>query len=151
MKTTATVNENGILLSGLCNKYINLINGNEVLTEQEINNIKNFINNKASNEERGLILGLIADKGFLLSAEHNRKGIEFMKGKLYTPKGKERKGHVFGYREIDAINTFEQFLFIGLYDIARYGQRGFYVPIYRLMGKEACFDYYYNGEVNIIG
>lgn len=146
----AIVNENGILVSALGNKYINILN-KEVLTEQEINNIKNFINNKASEEERGIILGLIADDCKILTNEHNLKGYEFMKGKLYTPTGKERKEHVFGYREIDVINTFEQFTLIGFYNVARYGERNFYVPLYRMIGKEDVFDYYYNGEVNIIG
>lgn len=147
----ATVNENGILISALGNKYINIVKGAEMLTEGEINNIKNFINNKASEEERNIILGLIADNSKMLTEEHNLKGYNFMKGKLYTPGGKERKGHIFGYREIDIINTFEQFLLIGFYNIARYGQRGFYVPIYRMIGREGIFDYYYNGEINIIG
>ena len=68
-----------------------------------------------------------------------------------SPTGKERTNNPFGYREQDALETFEYFELRGFYDAGnRY--RKFYVPLYTCVGAETSFEYYISGgEINIVG
>tara|TARA_R110002110_G_scaffold62000_3_gene173516 strand:- start:221 stop:1066 length:846 start_codon:yes stop_codon:yes gene_type:complete len=66
-----------------------------------------------------------------------------------TPTGKERKNNPFGLREQDALENFEYFTLDGFKNIGR--SYDFYVPIYGVTGTDSYFQYYYDGEVNIIG
>lgn len=82
--------------------------------------------------------------------EQNTKGIEFLRNLHLTPKGKERLNSPFGYREIDALNSFTHLEFRGFYDN---GDRNhsYFLPIYICVGSECSFEYYYDGKVEIIG
>ncbi len=149
MKNVATINKEGILLSALCNKYIAIVESGKI-TENEKTALCSFINNKASKEEVKELLCLIADNRLMLTNEQNNKGIAFLRNQWKSPKGKERVTNPFGYREQMAVDSFTHFELIGLYDAGNYN-RSFYIPLYLCVGSEGCFEYYYNGKVNIVG
>lgn len=85
-----------------------------------------------------------------LTPEQNKKGIDFLLNLYETPKGIERKNHPFGYREIEVIKNFSHFTFSGFYDAGN-SYHSYYLPLYYCYGDNTCFEYYYNGKVNIIG
>ena len=70
-----------------------------------------------------------------------------------SPTGKERVNNPFGYREQEALEQFDHFALAGFHDASRYGQAPYYIPLYDVYMKdgEYGFQYYYNGEVSIVG
>jgi hypothetical protein len=117
----------------------------KVIQENEILLLKNRMN---KGEE--IDLSIIYNNEITISEEQTAKGIKFLLNAWKTPKGKERINNPFGYREIDVLETFERFYFVGYYDAGRYGNKNM-LPIYLVCGKEKTFEYYYNGTINIIG
>jgi len=117
-----------------------------VITEKEINLIMRRMNSGQSVD-----LSDIWNNPVRLTSEQNQKGLAYLLNLWKTPKGVERKNNPFGYREEDALETFEYFEFAGTYDI---GNRNFshHVPLYNVVGKETGFQYHMkNGEINIVG
>lgn len=84
--------------------------------------------------------------GIPLTPDQNEKGIKFLKSLSYTPTGKTRKNCPFGYRELNIINTSSEFRFKGFYDAGRRNYVSL-LPLYELDGME----YYYDGEVHVVG
>jgi hypothetical protein len=128
------------------NDVLKAIAEGNTITEQQINLLKNRMN-------RGEVIDIqfIWDGEIELTPEQNKKGIEFLLNLWRTPKGIERKNNPFGRREQRVLETFKTFYFHGFYDNSRYGQRAYYIPLYTCVGSDGCFEYYYNGECNIIG
>ena len=121
------------------------------ITEQQINLIKNRMNNNKLDETGKELVQWIWDNTPELTSEQNEKGITFLRKLWKTPTGAQRKNSPFGQREEQALDTFQHFTLDGFHDISRGGQREFNVPIYGVYGKEGNFQYYYDGKVNIIG
>jgi hypothetical protein len=134
---------------GKTNEFADVYNDN-VITEKQINLIKTRLNNGKVEETRDIV-DYIWNNNPKLSGEQNSKGIKFLMNLWKSPTGKERTNNPFGYREQDALETFEYFELAGFSDISRYGQRGFYVPLYNVIGKDSSFQYYYDGKMNIVG
>lgn len=117
-----------------------------IITEQQINLLKN-----RANKGEKIDFSYIWDNPVSLTEDQNKKGIDFLMNQYVTPKGKERVNSPFGYREEEVLKSFTGFELVGFYDIARYGQRPFLVPLYNCNGKEGSFQYYYDGKVQIVG
>ena len=126
-------------------QLIAAIKETNTITESQLNLLKRRMNNGEK-----IDVTFIWDGEIQLSPEQNKKGIEFLRDQWQTKTGKERKNNPFGYREQEVINNFTHFELAGFYDTARYGQRSFFIPLYRCCG-DGCFEYYYNGTVNIVG
>jgi hypothetical protein len=96
-------------------------------------------------------IDFIWDNSPQLTPDQNKKGIDYLRNLWKSPSGKERVNNPFGYREQDALETFEYFELRGFYDAGnRY--RKFYVPLYVCVGAETSFEYYISGgEINIVG
>ena len=84
--------------------------------------------------------------GIPLSPEQNEKGINFLRDLACTPKGNLRKNCPFGNRELNVIDTCTEFTFRGFYDAGRRNHVNL-LPLYGIGGME----YYYDGEIHIIG
>ncbi len=116
-----------------------------IITEREILLLKRRANNgdrDAANFYPG------CDRVIEVTDEQSKKGFKWLYNLYKTPTGKERKNNPFGYREMDILDNYkgERFTFVGFYDA---GNRfySYYIPIYELNGME----YYYNGEIHIVG
>jgi hypothetical protein len=122
-----------------------------VITEKEINLIKTRLNNGREDQRTEDVVQYIWDNSPKLTGDQNEKGIKFLRNLWKSPTGKERSSNPFGYREQEALETFEYFELAGFHDISRYGQSKFYVPLYNVIGNDVSFQYYYDGKVNIVG
>lgn len=116
-----------------------------IITEREILLLKRRANNgdrDAANFYPG------CDRVIEVSDKQSEKGFKLLYNLYKTPMGKERKNNPSGYREMDILDNYngERFTFVGFYDN---GNRFYsnYIPIYELNGME----YYYNGEIHIVG
>lgn len=124
---------------------IKSIEGKGIITEREILLLKRRANNgdrDAANFYPG------SEKVIEVTDEQSEKGFKWLYNLYKTPAGKERKNNPFGYREMDILDNYngERFTFVGFYDdLNRF--RSCYIPIYELNGME----YYYNGEIHIVG
>lgn len=132
------------------NEFDNIKTENKI-SEKQINLIKNRLNNNRADSETKEIVQWIWDNTPQLTDEQNKKGIVFLMNLWKSPTGKERTNSPYGYREEDALKTFKYFELAGFHDISRYGGRPFYVPLYNVIGEDSSFQYYYDGQVNIVG
>lgn len=129
-------------------KTIDLIKNIEekgIITEREILLLKRRANNgdiEAANFYPG------CDRGIEVTDEQSEKGFKSLYNLYKTPMGKERKNNPFGYREMDILDNYngERFTFVGFYDDSN-RFRSYYIPIYEIGGMQ----YYYNGELHIVG
>jgi hypothetical protein len=135
---------------GKVSPFKNMMETNTI-TEKEINLIKLRLNNDKVDEETQEAIDYIWEEMPQLTPDQNKKGIEYLRNLWKSPTGKERANNPFGYREQEALETFEGFALRGFYDAGnRY--RKFYVPLYVVFGEDTSFEYaFYNGEVNILG
>jgi hypothetical protein len=135
---------------GKVSPFKNIMETNTI-TEKEINLIKLRLNNDKVDEATQEVIDYIWDNSPQLTPDQNKKGIDYLRNLWKSPTGKERTNNPFGYREQDALETFEYFELRGFYDAGnRY--RKFYVPLYTCVGADSNFEYaFYNGEVNILG
>lgn len=141
------VNENGVIITKSIQKYLDIIASGRI-EENHIIAMKSLM---GKNKDAANILGAkVADNPLSISEEQTQKGLESLIDQWKSKTGKERKNNPFGYREQDALTTFERFELAGFYDIGN-SYHSFYVPIYNCIGKDSSFQYYYNGEVQIIG
>jgi len=118
-----------------------------IITEKEILLVKRRLNDGTYKESD------IADLYDLnLTQEQNTKGFNWLFDKWKSPTGKERKDNPYGYREEEALRTFEKLKFTGFTNISTYGEFKNYVPLYRAEGKDTTFEYYVQGgKINITG
>jgi len=141
------------------------------ITEREILNARKRANGYSSAKDKTLLE--IPDGGFNLTPEQTKKGLNYLLDlaflpskmselrKVYredsnTPEEYLRKNCPFGEREIYCLLNFKIFLLTDWYDaISSVGfQMGYhnYCPVYTVISKDGtCFDYYFNGSINIIG
>ena len=142
--------ENEFAKGGAVSPFKNMMETNTI-TEKEINLIKLRMNNDKVDEFTQEAIDFIWDNSPQLTSDQNKKGIDYLRNLWKSPTGKERANNPFGYREEEAIETFEYFELRGFYDAGnRY--RKFYVPLYTCVGAETSFEYYISGgEINIVG
>jgi hypothetical protein len=135
---------------GAVSPFKNIMETNTI-TEKEINLIKLRMNNDKVDDFTQEAIDFIWDNSPQLTSDQNKKGIDYLRNLWKSPTGKERTNNPFGYREQDALETFEYFELRGFYDAGnRY--RKFYVPLYTCVGAETSFEYYISGgEINIVG
>lgn len=116
----------------------------DLLTEREIQTIKNRVNNKA--------VEVSFDKEYLLTPEQNQKGYDWIYNQYKTPRGIERKNNPFGYREQAVIDNFSHFTWSDIYDTGN-SYHSWYAPVWTMYAKDGnSFSYYVSGgECNIIG
>lgn len=115
------------------------------ITESEIQLLKNRLN-----KGEKIDMEYIWNNEIKLTPEQNKKGIDFLMNQYITPSGKERTNNPFGYQEIEILKNFTYFELRGFYDAGNYNN-SYYLPLYICCGDNNAFEYYYNGEVNIIG
>jgi hypothetical protein len=129
------------------------IKENNVITERQMNLIKNRLNAGKKDAELEDIVQYIWDNAPNLTPDQNKKGHDFLMNLWKSPTGKERVNNPFGYREQEALEQFDHFALAGFHDTSRYGQAPYYIPLYDVYMKdgEYGFQYYYNGEVSIVG
>jgi hypothetical protein len=122
----------------------------KVITEKEINLIKNRINS-GKVKFNDLNFEGIYEREIELTPEQTKKGLYYLKNLYITPAGRERKNNPYGWREIDALETFKNFYFIGYYNAGN-SYYDLYVPLYVVNGNKTDFEYYIGGgKINIIG
>lgn len=90
-----------------------------------------------------------SDETILITPEQTEKGIAWLKDQWKTPKDVERKNNPFGYREEEALETFQHFTFDGFYNAGN-AYHDFYLPTYSVVGKDSGFQYYVAGGVPVI-
>lgn len=116
-----------------------------IITEREILLLKRRANN---GDRDAANFYPDCDRVIEVTDEQSEKSFKWLYNLYKTPTGKERKNNPFGYREMDILDNYkgERFTFVGFYDA---GNRfySYYIPIYEINGME----YYYNGEIHIVG
>lgn len=119
----------------------NLVASRGYITEREIITLKSRMN-------RGDYSGLdIFDRGPVsITPEQTTKGLAWLLNQWRGKSGRERKNNPFGLREQNAIDTFERFELVDFIDGGNC-YVSFYLPIYRVIGSGASFDYYVSGGV----
>lgn len=135
-------------LSATQKKYLAIIESGKI-TENELIALNSFYNK--SSENKDFVNDLMYNNGheeLTLTSEQNKKGYDFLMSLRFTPTGKDRLNSPYGYREEDILDNFSHFTFCGFYT-----ERGhFYIRMYNCYSKDGnCFQYYYNGKMNIIG
>lgn len=134
-------------LSPTAKKYLAIIESGKI-EEGQLIAMKSFLNK--NKENRDLIFAAMANITLTLSPEQNQKGYDFLMDQWKTATGKERKNNPFGYREQAILENFSHFELNGWYDAGN-AYASYYLPLYECVGDGTSFEYYYNGEVNIVG
>lgn len=143
------VEEDEFAKGGKVSPFKNIMETNTI-TEKEINLIKLRMNNNKVDEDTQEIIDYIWENSPQLTPDQNRKGIDYLRNIWKSPTGKERANNPFGYREKEALETFEYFELRGFYDAGNRHQK-YYVPLYICVGAETSFEYYtYGGSINIL-
>ena len=133
-----------------------LLESDPILTEADINYMKNTINNSfsGSSDEDTEFKKFIRDvvwnhespdgkNGYRITQDQTEKGLKWLK-KFYN--------NSMGYREQAIFDNFEEFRLIGWHDNAHYGQNSFYVPYYAVYGDDNKMSYHMeNGKISIDG
>lgn len=119
----------------------NLVASRGYITEREIITLKSRMN-------RGDYSGLdIFDRGQVsITPEQTTKWLAWLLNQWRGKSGRERKNNPFGLREQNAIDTFERFELVDFIDGGNC-YVSFYLPVYRVIGSGASFDYYVSGGV----
>jgi len=129
---------------------------NPVLSEKEINWMKNningsFMNSKGKTNEFGMKVQEIIDNkegGFEITSEQNQKGLDWLK--------KKPQQNMMGDREKGIVNNFDDFKLDGFYDAGN-SFRSFFVPLWKVSekpdkdGNAMTMLYYNSGGMQIIG
>lgn len=146
---TITVNKSGKLITRSIQKYIDILKTG-LIQEREIISMRSLMN---KNKDAAQVIFEFWDGQELSIAEDQAlKGYEFLIDQWKTPRGVERKNNPYGYREQEILENFSHFTLTSLYDASRNRQFTNYLPLYRCYSKDGnAFEYYYNGEVNIVG
>lgn len=129
-------------------KYLQII-ASGAIEENQIIAMKSFMGKSKENAQD--IFNAFASEGLSLSVAQTEKGYDFLMKQWKTPTGAERKNNPFGYREQDILANFSHFTLKSFYNAGN-AYVDFYIPLYECVSKDgASFEYYYNGEVNIVG
>jgi hypothetical protein len=128
-------------------KYLTII-ASGTIQESEIVSMRSFMGKDKGNAQ--LIFSALDGKELTLYGEQVQKGIDFLTNQWKTPRGVERKNNPFGYREQEALETCETIVLKSFYNAGN-AYNDYYLPLYEVVGKDTCFEYYYNGKVNIVG
>jgi hypothetical protein len=122
------------------------------ITEKQINLIGRRLNNEKPLGELSDLHNKAINEGLRLSAEQERKGLDWLLDQWKTPKGKERKNNPFGYREEDVLENFACIRYDGHTDAGN-AWHSWYAPIYTVIDKnDSAFQYYIQGGlIQIIG
>lgn len=135
-------------LSNTEKKYRSIIESGKI-TENELISLNSFYNK--SKENRDFINDIMYNEDheeLALTDDQNKKGIDFLNKLRFTPTGKERQNNPYGYREEEILNNFSHFTFCGFYPVGQF----YYIRMYNCYSKDGdCFQYYYNGKMNIVG
>jgi hypothetical protein len=134
--------------------FLTEIKNKGTITEGEILLIKRRLNdgNYTEKEVREALQDSEGYVSYKLTPEQKQKGKEYLIEQYKSPKGVERKNNPFGYREMNALDNFEDISFEGFYDNSNAYTKN-YVPLYYVKGSDgSSFEYYidYKG-VNIVG
>lgn len=90
------------------------------------------------------------EDGLKISQEQTKKGLDWLMNLWKTPAGKERKNNPFGYREQEALESFQYFTYDGHINAGTYST--WYAPLYTVVGKDCTFQYYVSGgQPQIVG
>lgn len=126
-------------------QLLKLIESENKISEKHILLLKNRMNRGEK-----IDLSVIYDNEILLTDEQTEKGKKFLLNLFKSPLGKIRKNNPFGYREQEVLENLEGFTLKGFYNAGnRYIDN--YIPLYEVFGKGVTFEYYYNGQINIVG
>lgn len=130
-------------------KYLDIIETGKI-EERELISMRSLMNK--NDEASTAIFHALGEIGELfLSQNQQDKWYEFLMNQWRTPTGKERKNHPFGYREEEILNNFYEIRLSSLYNAGN-AYHNYYIPLYTVYSKDgAGFEYYYNGEINIVG
>ena len=124
---------------------VNKIKQKNLITEKEINLIKNRMNN---NKCKPYLL--YGDCEILLTPEQMQKGKIWLIKHNFKKNGDLRKTSFLGAREVKAVKTLQQIQFSGFYE-HRNQFSTYYYPVYTVLGEVYSFDYYlFGGEMQII-
>lgn len=138
---------NTLKLSPTQQKYLTILESGKI-TESELISLNSFYNKSSENKE--FINDIMYNNDHeecTLTDEQNKKSYGFLMSLRFTPTGKERQNNPYGYREENILDNFSHFTFCGFYS-----ERGnYYIRMYNCYSKDGnCFQYYYNGKMNII-
>lgn len=121
------------------------------LTEQEVNLLMRRINAKKVNIQDLFKASkrLYDGKGYDLSDEQNKKGLDFLKKRTFAKNGDIKDSSELREREASIIS--DPNAKITLKDF--YSERGnYYVPLYKVSGDNTSMEYYYlGGKINVVG
>ena len=124
----------------------------KILTEAEVNLIKNRMNRGDMTDYENFSKFVEKYEGVRLTPDQTKKGFDWLMNLYKTPRGVERKNNPFGYREQYVLDNFSHF---ELKDFYNAGNRyhDFYVPYYEVVSKDGrTFEYaMYGGEIHILG
>lgn len=135
-------------LSITTNKYIHILKSGSI-EERQIIDMRSWMGKEKENAQ--IVFSNFPDHGLTLSASQNEKGIYFLFGRWKTSAGAERKNNPFGYREQAVLINFSHFELGGFYNAGN-SNHDYYLPLYRCIGRDGtAFEYYYNGQIHIVG
>jgi hypothetical protein len=111
-----------------------------VLSEREINLVRKRMNDGKISPEQVFPEG----KTYVIGAEQERKGLDWLNNLRRTPMGKERKNNPFGQREEEVLDNFKRFEWVDVVDTSSpYSDFKFYIPVWRVIAKDgSSFDYH---------
>jgi hypothetical protein len=145
-------------MSKLLNKYITILNTG-ILTERQIMDLRSVLagsKGKLSDTDkhhlRDQFYNLMPEDGYKITEDQTSKGREFLNKYTFTSKGTIRTpaSRRLGTREVEAIKDIQYFTLTELYNLSSHN--AYTVPIYTVWTSNGHgFDYYYNGQVNVIG
>lgn len=136
-------------ISKVTRKYLDII-ASGVIEESQIISMKSLMG-RDKEAAKAIFEALDISGELELSSAQQTQGFDFLKNAWKTPRGIERKNNPFGYREQEILKNGTDISLKGFYDASTYGGTAFYIPIYSVNSKGGSFEYYYNGEINIIG
>lgn len=140
-------------------KYLNMAKmASRIWLEQDIVSFRAFLRRNDRPEICDMILQTfnsnIEKLPGKLTPEQQAKGFEWLVRTQIKNDGTLRKNAFIGQRELDIINNFSHFEFIGLRDINYFSPMPYFVPVYRCHGKEnSFFDYSTTsqGQCEVVG
>jgi hypothetical protein len=120
-----------------------------IIEEREIISMRSFMGKSKENAQ--LIFSHFPENGMSISDDQARKGYDFLMNQWKTPTGADRKNNPFGYREQNVLENYSHIILKSLYNAGNC-YHDYYLPLYEVVAKDgSAFEYYYNGQINIVG
>ena len=130
---------------GKMTKLLEKLQNTNTISESEILLIKSRLNKGNLDSETQEVVDFINENYLSITPEQTKKGYDFLMSAYKTPSGKEKSNTPFSNREKSALDTFEEFQFVGFINVGKG-----YVPLYAVIGKMGSFEYYYDfNKINI--